>query len=109
MANNATRGVVNGLGTFNFGVPEVGTYNVHGTISLPTLATGSPANSQVVVTVTINSGATIYTGLAGEGGFDFNYAVPSDNSIFNITLSSSASIDQGLNVIKTTVTIAETT
>lgn len=108
MANNFTRGTVTGLGTFNFGVPEAGSYRVQGHITLPKLSQGSPSNSQVVVTITINSGATIYTGAPGDDGFDFIYAVASANSIFNIALASSASVDKDLNIVKMTVGIAET-
>lgn len=109
MSNNLSRGTFNGLGTFNMGVPEIGTYVLQGNISLPTISGGSSANSQVVVTITLNSGSALYTGPIGAQGFYLSAPVASANSTFNITLSSSAPVDQGLNVIKTNITISEST
>jgi hypothetical protein len=110
MANYSSNAVFNGLGTFNIGVPNIGTYTLNGTITLPVLDQGASANSQVVVTIAINSGSTIYTGPAGAEGFFISpLVIASANSIINITLSSSAAVDQGLNKIKSTVQVSELT
>jgi len=110
MAMNSSSEVFNGLGTFNIGVPNAGTYSLLGVIDLPMLSQGSSANSQVVVTISINSGSTIYTGAAGAKGFAISpLVIASANSLINLTLSSSAPVDQGLNLIKTTAQVSELT
>ena len=110
MANYSNTQTFNGLGTFNIGAPNIGTYTLQGSMTLPRISGGDGLNSQVVVTIAINSGATIYTGPAGEQGFFiFPLTIASANSIINITLSSSSSIDQGTNVIKTTAALSENT
>lgn len=106
MANYYARGISNGLVTYNMAVPEAGTYKLKGSIDLPTIPEGESTNSQVVVTITINSGSAVYTGPLGSKGFEFTSA-RSANDIFNITLSSSAPIDQGLNKIKLNLALSE--
>lgn len=105
-ANYTTNETFNGLGTFNIGVPEAGNYNIQGSITLPTIQGGDAADSQVVVTIKINSGSTIYTGPAGCKGFQTTHTA-SANDILNIILSSGAAVDQPINVIKTTASISE--
>lgn len=106
MANYLASGTFNGLGTFSFGVPAAGNFKIRGNISLPTIPEGESANSQVVVTIKINSGSTLYTGAAGDKGFEFSSAAAA-NDVFNVTLTSSASVDQGLNKIKLSMNLSE--
>jgi hypothetical protein len=81
---------------------------VKGTLSLPTIGEGTPTDSQVVVTITQTpSGGgptTIYTGMAGAEGFGV-LANCAALDVIAITMSSSALVDQGINVIKTTISI----
>ncbi len=105
MANYLQTGDYNGLGTFNIGVPTTGDYNLQGWLTLPTYI-GPTQESEVVVTITVNGGAAIYTGHAGDKGFDIKYAATALD-IFNVTLTSSADIDKQKNAIRTTITIGE--
>jgi hypothetical protein len=96
-----------GLGTFPTPISETPAsriLNIKGKVNLPNLIEGAAANSQVVVTMNLNGGATFYTGIPGAEGFETGVvAVAGD--ILNIILTSSAPVDQGLNVIKTTVSL----
>lgn len=95
--------VFNGLGTFSFTAPEAGAFTVNGKITLPTLSGGATANSEIVVTVEVDS-SLVYTGVAGAEGFTCGIA-PSAGDVVEIILTSAAAVDQGLNKIKTTVAI----
>jgi len=107
MANYAVTEVFKGLGTFNFGVPTAGVYSIQGNLRLPTIPQGSTANSQVVVTVAINGGAPIYTGLPGSEGFLIPSTAMTALSFFNVTLSSTTPVDLGLNAITLTAQLTE--
>lgn len=106
MTNFHSRGTYNGLGTFPLGVTDTGVYNIQGNITLPKIPKGDTANSSVVVTININGGGTLYTGAAGAQGFNFTTSATA-NDIINVILTSAAAVDQGLNLIKTNVTISE--
>jgi len=97
-----------GLNTLLVGVPTAGPYKCAGSLTLPNIQEGDPSDSQCVVTITQTpSGGgptTIYTGLPGAMGFAVTVNAAALDSIA-ITLSSSATIDQGLNVIKCTASI----
>jgi len=98
----------NGLSTTAIGIPAAGPTPLSGKLELPTIDEGASANSQVVVTVTQTpangSPTTIYTGPAGARGF-YLVAQCAALDTLTVTLSSSAAVDQGLNVIKTTISV----
>ena len=104
MANFSQSQSFAGLGTITINIPSAGRYGIDGKITLPTISSGS-GQSSVVVTINQN-GSPIYTGAAGAQGFHTNpYCAASD--IITIVLTSAATVDQGLNVIKTTVSVSE--
>lgn len=106
MANYSSNGTFNGLGTFNEGAPDTASYKLKASITLPTIPEGELTNSQVVATISINGGAAIFTSNPGDKGFEFK-ATANAGDVFNITLTSAALVDQGLNKIKTTFSISE--
>jgi hypothetical protein len=91
-----------GLSTLSTYAPAAGPAFVKGKVQVPTLVNGGGASS-VVVTVNQN-GSPIYTGVAGAEGF---YTVMSCalNDVIAVVFSSSAAADQGLNVIKSEISI----
>lgn len=99
---------VTGLTTFSVGIPTAGATPVSGKLTLPTIDQGESANSQVVVTITQtpNGGSptTIYTGSAGARGFSVIAQCAALDTIA-ITMSSGATVDQGINRIKTTISV----
>lgn len=110
MAQYRNTSTWNGLGTYTMSAPNAGTYTLMGKITLPKISQGDAVNSQVVVTININGGGTIYTGDADAEGFYISpLAIASANSLINIILTSAATVDQSLNVIKTTATLSELT
>ncbi len=94
----------NGLGTFPMRVTKAGANNIKGKLTLPTLIEGATANSQVVVTVNLNGGATIYTGNPGDEGFSTG-GTAAIGDIFNVILTSSSPVDQGNLTVKSTISI----
>ena len=92
-----------GLGTLSITVPLAGAYFAEGHISLPTLAKGDIAPSALVVVVNQN-GSPVYTGQAGAEGFYVNLSC-AINDVIAMVFSSGAAVDQGLNVIKSVVSI----
>lgn len=92
-----------GLGTLSITVPLAGLYFVEGKISLPTLPKGDSSPSALVVVVNKN-GSPIYTGSAGAEGFRTVTSCAA-NDLIAMVFSSAAAVDQGLNVIKSTVSI----
>ena len=104
MSNYFKTKTCNGLGTFSFIADQAGARNIKGKITLPNLIEGNAANSQVVVTVNLNGGATIYTGNPGDESFATGaYAAAGDT--FNVVLTSSQASDQGLLAVKSTISI----
>ncbi len=102
-AQNAT---YSGLGTFAvMSAPEAANYHFELKMSLPTMSEGQATNSQVVCLVKKN-GSTVYTGNAGDEGFNFGLALAASDAI-TLVLSSAAAVDQGLNKIKTNISISE--
>jgi hypothetical protein len=96
--------VWNGLGTLSVTIPIAGNQSFAGQIQLPTIVQGNGASS-LVVTVKQN-GTAIYTGTAGASGFKVDtYCAVGD--VIAIIFSSSAAIDQGLNVIKSEISITQ--
>lgn len=94
--------VFNGLGTLSITVPVAGTYFVSGNISIPTISTGSSPSSCLVV---INkNGSPVFTGNAGDEGFYANFVCAAAD-VVAVVFSSSAAVDQLLNVIKSTISI----
>jgi hypothetical protein len=106
MANFYVNETTQGLGTIATAqASTTDIYRVSGKITLPTIIQGSPAPSQVVVTINVN-GSPVYTGLAGAEGFRANPAC-SAGDIITVVLTSSAPTDAALNVIKSTISISE--
>jgi hypothetical protein len=104
MIDNTFQDVLAGLNTYSVSVPSAGIYEIRGNVTHPT-AQDSGLMSSVVVTVNQNS-SPIYTGIAGARGFRVN-ALCALNDTLSVVLSSSAPVDQGLNVIKTTIAISQ--
>lgn len=92
-----------GLGTLSLTVPLAGPYFVEGKITLPTLPKGDATPSALVVTIRQN-GSLIYTGAAGAEGFRIDVACAA-NDVLAMTFASGAAVDQGLNVIKSTIAV----
>ena len=106
MANYNMNQTVTGLGTIaTVTVPTTDRYTLSGKISVPKLPKGSLANSSVVAVINVN-GSPIYTGQAGAEGFESS-PFCSAGDIITVVLSSANVVDQGLNVIKTTLSISE--
>ena len=93
-----------GLGTLSFTIPVAGPYFVEGHMSIPALSKGDTGASALLVVCNLNGGAAFYTGLAGAEGFkaDFTGAV---GDVLNMVFSSSAAVDQPLNVIKSQISL----
>ena len=105
MANYLQTGSFTGLMTQIVGVPSADSYILQGTLTLPTVQSGSPASSQAVVTIKQNA-STIYTGSAGANGFRVSILAAALD-VISIQVSSSNPVDQGLNVIRTSYAIWE--
>ncbi len=99
-----------GLGTIaTFKADVTGLYDVAGTITLPTVINGGvqPGQAPSALVVVVNkNGSPAYTGFAGAEGF-FAQVYCAATDVLTVVLSSSAPVDQGLNVIKTTVSMSE--
>lgn len=95
--------VFSGLGSNTTTIATAGPIDVIGSITCPGIDQGSASNSQVVAVVIQNS-TTLFTGAAGAKGFQVPVLAAANDTI-TVTLSSSAPIDQPLNVIKATVAI----
>lgn len=95
--------VFNGLGTLSLTVPVAGAYFIDGKISLPTMPKGDSAPSSCLVTINQN-GSPIYTGIAGAEGF-YKTVTCAASDVLAMVFSSSAAVDQPLNVIKSVVSI----
>src|ERR1017187_6844474 len=101
MAYSAT-GSFNGLTTVNLGVPITGNYSIQGNITLPTISEGELTNSQLVVTIKINGGTTIFTSNPGDKGFEVKHPMTAGD-IFNVAFASAAVVDQTINCIRSTI------
>src|ERR1035437_476058 len=91
-----------GMGTFPMHVTTTGPKNVKGKIMLPNIIEGQAVNSQVVVTMNLNGGATFYTGLTGAEGFESGCFAHAGDTI-NVILSSALPADNSYNDVKTTI------
>jgi hypothetical protein len=103
MANAIANITFNGLGTYNYHVPVAGLIIFDAKINLPSISQGNSANSSVVVTINQNSSLK-YTGVAGAEGFYLQLPCSANDSI-DFILTSADAVDQGLNKVKTTVSI----
>lgn len=91
--------IVNLGATRLFTAPVSGIYFVDGRLSLPQLTTAGAA-SQAVVQVSKNGITSLYYGVPGASGFGLPAVVLVSNDSLSVSVTSNASIDQGLNVIK---------
>ena len=103
MASTSTSYTFTNLGTTTLYVPTAGVTTIVGNMSAPSQTGGLSANTQVLVTITQNS-TTVYTGLAASEGFKI-VLLCAVNDAINISLTSSAPVDQVINAIKCTVTL----
>lgn len=94
-----------GLGTLSLTVPLAGNYFLAGKISLPTIPKGDATPSALLVTVNQN-GSPVYVGQPGAEGFYKDVACAA-NDLLAVVFSSSALVDQGLNVIKSTISVGQ--
>lgn len=104
MAQNGQNLTVTGLGTFALPITSTGQWNVKGKITLPSISEGNTVNSSIVVTMNINGGSTLYTGVAGAEGFETGSSATAGDTL-NVILTSAATVDQGLNTVKTTISL----
>lgn len=93
---------LNGLGrTSIFTAPASGSYFIDGKLSLPQPSlNGNTGASQATAVVSKNNVTVIYTGLPGANGFGINAVTLATNDAISVSITSNATIDQGLNVIK---------
>lgn len=96
--------VCNLSSTSTAGVNDAGYYTITGSISLPGIPKGDTANSAVVAVISKN-GSPIHTTVAGSSGFLLTNVLCAASDTISVALTSSASVDQGLNKIKCTVAI----
>jgi hypothetical protein len=90
-----------GLGTFTLmTAPFAGLFDIDGKSTISTLSSGG-GQSSLVATVKQN-GSNVLVGVAGAQGFNTRIQCASGD-VITVVLSSSASADLGLNVIKTVV------
>ncbi len=97
--------VFNGLGTFATTVPTAGPWVIRGKSSVPQLNTGSSAASAMITTVNQN-GSPIYTSTAGAEGFNVTTNCAANDAI-TVVYTSAAAVDAALNVIKSTIELAQ--
>lgn len=102
MTNNPQNLVFNGLSTGTINIPAAGVYTFQGNINLPQ---NNPNPSSSVVCTIKQNGTTQYTGSAGYEGFTVTLTCAA-NDVITFVLSSANAVDQGLNVIKTTVSVS---
>ena len=87
-----------GLGQFDFVIPEAGSYGTSVQVTLP-------KDSQLVIQLAYN-GTIYYTGAPGATGFQIKAQEPvPKGSVSSWIFSSSAPQDQGLNKIKAVITL----
>jgi hypothetical protein len=84
-----------GLGTFSFIALEIGPKTLDAKITFPELDKGSSINAQVIVTVNINGGSPVYTGMATAQGFRSGGYAVAIGDVFNVIYSSSQIGDTG--------------
>ncbi len=112
-----------GLKATTFTVPTTGSYDLVGTVTIPT--TQSPAVSQgpgggagtgvggapnipssIVITITKTTTGTIYTSTAGDRGFALHAIACTANDVITITPSSSATNDKQTNTVRVTASLS---
>jgi len=104
MASTSSQMVISGLQSVTNGISSAGNYDIIGSLTLPGIANGASANSQVVTTVSHN-GSPIFTSQAGSEGFTITNLPCAAGDTITVALTSAAAVDQGLNVVKCTVAI----
>lgn len=92
---------ISSLGATNlFTAPASGIYFINGTLTLPHLYKGDSANSAVIAQVSKNGVTVLYTGTAGDNGFTIPAVTLVSNDSISVSVTSNASIDQGIGSIK---------
>lgn len=95
---------VAGLGTIvTVAVPDAGIYFVAGTLTLPSIPTGAPLASAVVVIVNKN-GSPVYTGSAGARGFHTDVSCAAAD-VITVVLSSALAQDNEPGAVKSTISL----
>lgn len=111
-----------GLNTYTFTVPTTDTYSFQGTVTPPkypttaTQGTGGGAGtgtgggpdipSQVLITINKN-GTPVYTGTAGQQGFQLNGLACTAADVITIVPASSLTQDKQPNAVRITIAITE--
>jgi len=97
--------VFNGLGTLSVVANDyVGPMEVNVQSTIPTLVNGGGV-SALVITIKQNA-STLYTGTAGATGAQFLIPAIASGDTISVVFSSAAAADQGLNVIKSVVSLS---
>ena len=95
-----------GLTSYAVAIPNAGPIAADWKLSRPTVV-GGGGQSSVVMTVVNGTGpVTVYTGTAGAIGGSLN-TLCAAGDVLTFTLSSAASADQPLNVIKCNIQVAQ--
>jgi len=91
---------INGLGNAQlFVAPVTGPYFIKGYLSLP-MSTQGNTNSSAIALIYKNNSTEIYRGATGATGFSMTGLSLNASDSIKVSISSSATVDQGLNVIK---------
>ena len=96
-----------GLNSYSVALPNVAPYIFNWKSQLPTVVGGGGASSAVMTITDTTASVTVYTGVAGAEGGSCVYSVPTAGNVLQFALSSANANDQGLNVIKTELTISQ--
>lgn len=102
--NNGQTLMFNGLGTLTFpAVPNAGTYQVKVKSSLPQRVDGNV--SQLVIDIK-KGGVSQVASVAGSTGDEANLQLAAGD-VITVVFSSAASVDSGLNVIKSVCSLGQ--
>ncbi len=97
--NGLNPGSASTTATYLFTAPITGPYFIKAKLSLPMASQGSSVGSGALARVYKNS-SVVYTGVTGATGFSMNGLSLDTGDVIRASISSTATIDQGLNVIK---------
>ena len=98
MANFTANQSLNGLQTFSLAtIPYAGAFFVNGQMQISGAVASGGTASQVVAVVKQN-GSTVYTGAAGQTGFQTTVTCAAAD-VLTVQLSSSAAVDSGSNTV----------
>lgn len=87
-------------GTYLFTAPASGIYFIDGRLYLPQPSQTGGAPSQVIAQVSKNGLTALYTGVAGANGFNIPAVALVSNDSISVSVTSNATVDQGIGTIK---------